>query len=200
MTVEQPPSVTTQCESSSGVSAASNDVCHTLETTATPYSTTTTVPSSVAISKSERAATPQVPPFEKATEIPLRSDGIHKTFAARAKSTEMCFSPIAPMKESTTEHSEGEIGTGGGEETSIQVSGATGMYAIVIFLQTYHTAFYTGSLSTGASIAATKSLASAGETSVSQQTMGLLYDMSIGHVTIEKLKPDDEPDFPQDGI
>ena len=144
MTVEQPPLVPAGCESSSGVPAASKDVCHTFGTTATPHSTQTTVPSSVAISKSERAATSQVLPSVKATEIPLRSDGIHKTFVARAKSTEMCFLPIAPMKESTTEHSEGETGTGGGEETSIQVSGATGMYAtikIVIFLQTHCTIF-----------------------------------------------------------
>ena len=172
MTVEQPPSVTAQCESSSGVSAASKDVCHTLLTTATSYSSQTTVPSSVVLSKSERAATSQVPPSEKATEIPLRSDGIHKTFVARAKSTEMCFLPIAPMKESTTEHSEGETETGEGEATSIQVSGATSMYAtikIVIIIPSnspYH--FYTGSLLTCATTAATKSLASAGEMFISQ--------------------------------
>ena len=36
--------------------------------------------------------------------------------------------------------------------------------------------FYTGFLSTSASTAATKSLASAGETSISQQNKGLFYD------------------------
>ena len=78
------------------------------------------------------------------------------------------FSPIAPMKDSTADQREGEARTGGHEATAIQVSGATGMYAtikIVIFLNSpYH--FYTGSLSTGASTAATKFLASAGETSI----------------------------------
>ena len=83
--------LTTQCESSSGVPAASKDICHTLETTATPYSTQTTVPSSMAISKSERAATLQVPPSEKATKIPLTSNGIHKTVVSRAKSTQCVF-------------------------------------------------------------------------------------------------------------
>ena len=48
-------------------------------TNARPYSTQTTVPSSMAISKSERE-TLQVPRSEKATKIPLRRDGTKLLF------------------------------------------------------------------------------------------------------------------------
>ena len=53
----------------------------------------------------------------------------------------MCFSPEVPRKENTTEQYEGEARTGGHEATSVQVSGATGMYATIkiIFLQTHRT-------------------------------------------------------------
>ena len=48
-------------------------------TNATPTSTQTTVPSSIAVSKSERE-TLQVPHSEKATKFPLRKDGIKLLF------------------------------------------------------------------------------------------------------------------------
>ena len=123
---------------------------------------------------------------------------------SRAKSTQ-CVFLLAPMKESTTEQHEGETGTGGGEATSIQASEATGMYTTIKKISNipsnlpYH--FCTGSLSTGASTAGTRSLASAGETSVSQQ----LWDYFMIHycatgVTVGKLKPDDGPDFPRESM
>ena len=47
---------------------------------------------------------------------------------------------------------------------------------IVVVLQSNHNHIYTGSLSTGTSTAATEPQVSAGETSISQQTVGLLCD------------------------
>ena len=76
---EKPPLVTTKCESSSSVPAASKDICHTLGTTVTPYSTQTSAPSSMAISMSERE-TLQVPHSENGTRIPLGRDGTKLLF------------------------------------------------------------------------------------------------------------------------
>ena len=138
VTDEQPPLVTAGCESSSGFPAIPKDICHTLGTTATPNSTPTTVPSSVAISKSERE-TPQVPHSEKGTRIPLRRDS--KTLLFQELKVHNVFSSIAPMKESTTEQHEGETGTGGGEATSTQIARATSIYIILYFLQIHHIVF-----------------------------------------------------------
>ena len=92
-------------------------------TTVIPNSTQTTVPSSMAISKSEREIL-QVSHSERATKIPLRRDGTNYCF--KSLKCRMCFSPIAPMEESTAEQHEGETGTGGGEATSMEDAGATG--------------------------------------------------------------------------
>ena len=124
--LKTPPLVTTQCESSSDVPAASKDVCHTLETTTVSYSTqTTAVPSSTAVSKSERE-TLQVPHSENATEIRDGKNCCFKTYSN-------LFSPIAPMKESTTEQDEGETGTAGYEANSTQNTEATGKIISVTF-------------------------------------------------------------------
>ena len=124
VTVEQQPLVTTQCESSSGVPAASKDICHKLETTAsTLYSTQTVVPSTMALSKSERKAL-QVPHSEKGTGILLRRDGTKLLF--QEQKIHIVFSSTAPMEENATEQREGESGTREGEATSTQAAGAIG--------------------------------------------------------------------------